>query len=56
MLHNISSNTIYEEKIGYSRAVRVGNVIDVTATTATDGDSLLEWEMNMHKQFLFSKN
>jgi len=38
---NIQSSTIWEDKIGYSRAVRIGNLIEVSGTSAIDRDRII---------------
>lgn len=38
---NISSNAKWEEMFGYSRAVRIGNLIEVSGTASVDGGKIV---------------
>lgn len=41
MHKKISSGSTWEETVGYSRAIQVGNLIEVAGTTAMDGNTLV---------------
>ncbi len=52
----ISSGSPWEDVVGYSRAVRVGNIVEVAGTTAVDGDALVgEGDVYRQTQFILQK-
>ena len=50
---NYSSGAKWEEIVGYSRAVRVGNIIEVTGTVAVDDNNNLVGGNNAYEQTKF---
>tara|TARA_B110000977_G_scaffold178864_1_gene236901 strand:+ start:1356 stop:1742 length:387 start_codon:yes stop_codon:yes gene_type:complete len=41
MRTNWSSNTPWEKVFGYSRAVQIGNTLEISGTTASEGDKII---------------
>jgi len=56
MRKQISSGSPWEDSVGYCRAIRIGNTIEVAGTTAMDGDVLVG-KGNVYEQtkFIFTK-
>ena len=52
MRKNVGTDSPWEEIVGYSRVVRVGNIIEVAGTTAIDGDKLVG-KGDMYEQTVF---
>jgi enamine deaminase RidA (YjgF/YER057c/UK114 family) len=56
MRQQIGSGSPWEDVVGYSRAVRMGNIIEVAGTTAMDGDLLVgKGDVYMQTKFIFTK-
>jgi enamine deaminase RidA (YjgF/YER057c/UK114 family) len=47
---NFSSGAKWEDIVGYSRAVRIGNIIEVTGTVSTDENSQVVGRNNAYVQ------
>ncbi len=50
MRKNISSGTIWEDKAGYSRAVKIGNIIEVSGTVAVDENNCVVGKEDPYRQ------
>ena len=51
---NISSGTKWEDIVGYSRAVRVGNLVEVAGTTAVDENGQVIGKDDPYEQAKFA--
>ena len=56
MKQKVTSGLRWEDIIGYSRAIRINNIIEVAGTTAVDGEIVMG-EGNVYEQavFIFAK-
>ena len=56
MLTNWSLNTLWEESFGYSRAVQIGNSIEVSATSASEDDKVIGvGDLTLQTEFIIKK-
>lgn len=53
---NISSGAIWEDLVGYSRAVRIGNQIEISGTTSVEGETVMgKGDLYFQTIFIFQK-
>lgn len=52
-VQRVSSGAVWEDIVGYSRAIRVGNVIEVAGTTAVNEEGKLIGLGDPYKQAIF---
>jgi enamine deaminase RidA (YjgF/YER057c/UK114 family) len=50
---NISTGSKWEDIIGYSRAVKIGNIIEISGTVATDGSGEIVGKNDVYIQTKF---
>lgn len=50
---NITSGAPWEDKVGYCRAVRIGNIVEVAGTTAVDENGAVVHANDMYAQTVF---
>jgi len=50
---NLSSGAKWEDIVGYSRAVKIGNIIEVSGTTAIDEENNIVGINNVYDQTIF---
>lgn len=56
MKQKVNSGSPWEDIVGYSRAIRVGNIVEVAGTTAMDGDVLIgKDDIYAQTVFIFKK-
>lgn len=52
MIQKVSSGSPWEDVLGYSRAIRVDNLVEVAGTTAMDGEVLIGKD-DVYEQIIF---
>ena len=52
MIQKVSSGSPWEDVVGYSRAIRIGNLVEVAGTTAMDEEMLIGKD-DVYEQTIF---
>ena len=52
MVQKVSSGSPWEDVVGYSIAIRIGNLVEVAGTTAMDGEMLIGKD-DVYEQTIF---